>query len=132
MKAYKLELKVNEVSQKKETEKIYRAEINLADSTTFSEIVKFLDDVKRVYKKGMTAIKTGSQMELEITESVYENWLEPGKELIQKSFNRWVSIPTHEQDDQGIYLRPDTRYTEEHRDMYLSKDVLKDLAFTLR
>lgn len=132
MKAYELRLKVDEISRREMTERTYKAEIRLADNTTFSEIVEFLEDVKKVYKKGMAAIKAGFRMELEVTEAVYENWLEPEKDLILKSFNRWVSVETYEQDNEGIYLRPDTRYTEEHRDMYLTKDTLKDLAFTLR
>lgn len=132
MKSFELRLKVDEIRRRETTERTYKAEINLTDSTDFSEIIEFMGDIKKVWKKGMAAIKAGFYMELEVTEAVYENWLEPEKNLVQKSYNRWVSVPTHEQDNEGIYLRPDTRYTDECRDMYLTKDTLKDLAFTLR
>lgn len=132
MKSFELKLKVDEIRRRETTERTYKAEINLTDSTDFSKIIEFMEDIKKVWKKGMAAIKAGFYMELEVTEAVYENWLEPEKNLVQKSYNRWVSAPTHEQDSEGIYLRPDTRYTDECRGMYLTKDTLKDLAFTLR
>lgn len=132
MKSFELKLKVDEIRRHEAIERRYEAEIKLTDETSFSEIVEFMEEVKKIWKKGMNAIKAGLYMELEITESTYDNWLSPDKNLIQKSFNRWVSAPTQEQDDEGIYLRPDTRYTDECRDMYLTKDTLKSLAFTLR
>ncbi len=132
MKSFDLRLKVDEIRHNEITERNYKAEINLTDSTDFSEIIEFMEDVKKVWKKGMAAIKAGFYIELEVTEAVYENWLCPEKNLVQKSYNRWVSVPTHEQDSEGIYLRPDPRYTDECRDMYLTKDTLKDLAYTLR
>lgn len=131
MKSFEMKLKVDEIRRRETTERTYKAEINLTDDISFSAIVEFLEDIKKIWKKGMAAIKAGFYMELEVTEAVYENWLEPEKNLIQKSYNRWVSVPTHEQDGEGIYLRADARYTDECRDMYLTKDTLKDLAFTL-
>lgn len=128
MKNFELRLKVDEIRRRETTERTYKAEIN----TDFSEIVEFLEDIKKIWKKGTAAIKAGFYMELEVIEAVYQNWGEPEKDLMQQSYNRWVSVPTHEQDGEGIYLRPDTRYTDECRDMYLTKDTLKDLAFTLR
>lgn len=132
MKSFEMRLKVDEIRRRETTERTYQAEIKLTDNTDFSEIVEFLEDIKKIWKKGTAAIKAGFYMELEVIEAVYQNWGEPEKDLIQKSFNRWVSVPTHEQDGEGIYLRPDTRYTDECRDMYLTKDTLKDLDFTLR
>lgn len=132
MKNFELRLKVDEIRRRETIERTYKAEINLTDNTDFSEIVEFLEDIKKIWKKGMAAIKAGLYMELEVTEAVYQNWEDPEKDLIQKSYNRWVSVKTDEQDGDGIYLRPDTRYTDECRDMYLTKNTLKDLAFTLR
>lgn len=79
----------------------------------------------------MAAIKADFHMELEVIEAEYKNQEDPEKNLIQESFDHWVSVPTHDQDSEGIYLKPDTRYTNECRDMYLTKDTLKDLAFIL-
>lgn len=78
----------------------------------------------------MTAVKKGYFMEMEVIESAYENWL-TDKPLVQKSFDRWVSVPTEYQDEESIYMKADEKYTESCRDMYLTKDLLKDLAFTL-
>lgn len=126
-----MRLKVDEIKRRETTERTYKAEIRLSDDTNFSEIVEFIDDIKKIWKKGMTAIKAGFHMEMEVTEAVYENWIEPEKELIQKEFDRWISVPLEKQDSDGIYLEADKRYTSECRDMYLTKDILKDLAFTL-
>lgn len=48
MKSFELNLKVNEIYHSETTEKTYKAEINLTDDTDFSEIVKFLEDIKKV------------------------------------------------------------------------------------
>lgn len=131
MKNFELNLKVNEIRYGETIERTYKAEINLTDDTTFSEIIDFLEGIKKVWGNGMVAIKAGFCMELEVIEAVYKNYGAPEKDLIQESFNRWVSVPTPNQDNNGIYLKPDTRYTDKCRYMYLSKDTLKDLAFTL-
>ena len=52
-------------------------------------------------------------------------------ELETLEYNAWEAVPTWEQDAEGayIYLRPDTRYTPEHRDMMLRKGkAIEDLA----
>lgn len=134
MKNFELNLKIEEIRKIGETvQRVYNAELILTDDTNFSDIVKFIEDIKKIWKKGMAAIKSGYWMELEVIESTYDNWLDTEKELVTKTFNRWVSIPVDEQDGEGIYLRADTRYSDdEYRDMYLTKDILKDLTFTLR
>ena len=130
MKSFEVKLLVKDRKKGEIVEGTYTAEIRMEDSTQFSEILDFMDSVKNIWKKGRSAIKRGSWMELEVVVSAYDNWLSD-KPLVQKSFDRWVSVPVEEQDEEGIYLRADTRYTDEHRDMYLSKDIFKDLAFTL-
>ncbi len=51
MKSFDLRLKVNEVRRNEITERNYKAEINLTDSTDFSEIIEFMEDIKRFGKK---------------------------------------------------------------------------------
>ena len=130
MKSFEVKLLVKDRKKGEIVEGTYTAEVRMEDSTQFSEILDFMDNVKTIWKKGRKAIERGSWMELEVVVSAYDNWLSD-KPLVQKSFDRWVSVPVEEQDEEGIYLRADTRYTDEHRDMYLSKDIFKDLAFTL-
>lgn len=131
MKSFKMNLKVSEYKHPEWKTVETNAEINISDRTSFAELVEFGDNIKKTWRKAMRAIKAGSSVELEITESTYDNWCDPDKPLVQTSFNRWFCTEEG-QNDEGIYLRPDERYTESFRDMYLTKDVLNDLAFTLR
>ena len=119
--------KRNETIQVKTESKIY-----LTDDTAFLDDASFLDEVKALWKKARKAVKDGSFESIEICESSYDNWSDPDKYLVQKSFDRWIGYMRDQSaDDEGIYLRPDERYTALGRDMYLSKDVIKDMAYTL-
>lgn len=130
MKSFEMNLKIVETKKGERVERIYKTELKITDETCFSEIVDFMGDIKNIWKKSMNAVKRKNWMELEVIVSSYDNWL-TGKPLVQKSFDRWVSVSSEEQDEEGIYLRADTRYTPPESDMYLTKDTLKDLAFTL-
>ena len=130
MKFFEMNLQVVESKKGELIEKTYKTELRISDETSFSDIVDFMEDIKNIWKRAKSAVKRGHWMELEVIVSAYDNWL-TDEELIRKSFDRWVSVPTEEQDEDGIYLRADTRYTAPERDMYLTKDTLKDLAFTL-
>ena len=130
MKSFEMNLQVVENKKGERVERTYKTELKIVDDITFSEIVDFIADVKSTWKRAMDAVKKGNWMELEVVVSAYDNWL-TDKDLVQKSFDRWVSAPTEEQDEDGIYLRADTRYTAPERDMYITKDTLKDMAFTL-
>ncbi len=131
MKFFEMNLQVVESKKGERIEKTYKTELRVSDETSFSDIIYFLKDIKTIWKRAMSAVKRGNWLELEVIVSSYDNWL-TDEPLKQKSFDRWVSVPLEEQDSDGIYLRADERYTNPARDMYLSKDTLKDLAFTLR
>ena len=99
------------------------ASLTADENCKFSEIIRFLDDVENIWKRAMKAKRSGRWYEIEITE------------MTEQSFDRWVS--RYETDDpdlvsEGIYLEADTRYTAPERDMWLSKDVARDMSFTLR
>lgn len=94
-------------------------ELMLGDNTNFSDIVFFIDEIKKIHKKCIRCVKNGYDFQLTI-----EEW---SPEL----FNRWVSEPVSKQDLDGVYLSADTRYTPMERDMYLTSDILHDLEFTL-
>lgn len=109
----------------------YKAEIRFDDAATLAELFEELEKVKEIYRVAQKAIKDGRQFELEITDHV----MDKKDDWRSISFDRWVSAPLNDQDDTGgVYLRPDTKYTRESRDMYLasSKTLFKDLGFTLR
>lgn len=103
------------------------ATLDICDKTTFANIVKFINHVKVIWKEAMKVSEEGAFINLEITDSVYEY----SPAFVQKSFDRWV-FEGYNSDKEGIYLRPDEQYTPCNRDMYLTEDLLKDLAFTLR
>lgn len=110
----------------------YKACIALDAQSSIGQIIDEMDKVKEIFKIAQKAIKDQRYFELEITESVYD--FDENDNFIRGNFDCWVSVPWYEQDDAGgIYLKPDTRYTNENRDMYLSsvKDLFKDLKFTL-
>lgn len=130
MKSFEINLIIRENRKNGTVESKFKAELKITDELNFSEIVDFIDSVKGIWKKAMTAVKKGYFMEMEVIESTYDNWL-TDKPLVQKSFDRWVSVPAEYQDEEGIYMKADEKYTESCRDMYLTKDLLKDLAFTL-
>lgn len=112
--------------------KVYRTELKITDELKLLDIVKFLDLVKVIWKKSMNAVKAENRFELEIIEAVYESYLmDKSLTLTQKSFNRWVSVPVCDQDEDGIYLQADGECTSCYRDMYLTKDLLSDLSFFL-
>lgn len=131
MKCFRINLQVVESKKGERVEKTYETELKVQDEMNFSDIVDFIEDVKNIWKRAMNAVKRGNWMELDVIVSFYDNWM-TGKKLVQKSFDRWVSAPVECQDETGIYLRPDVNFTEPERDMYLTKDILNDLAFTLR
>lgn len=130
MKTFKITL-TTKVNKKGETvEQTFTADLRLDNNVAFSEMVEFFESVKNLWKKAMTASKKGSYIDMEVVTATYENWHNPNKPLITKEFNRWT-FTGYNDDQDGIYLQADTRYTPAHRDMYLTKDVMKDLAFTL-
>lgn len=130
MKSLDVKLTVIETKKNGTVVSSLNAELLITDDLKISAILSFFDDVRNIWKKAMMAVKKCNFMEMEVLESSYDNWM-TDKELVQKSFNRWVSVPIEKQDAEGIYLIPDERYTTPNRDMYLSKDLLNDLSFTL-
>ena len=130
MKSYEMNLEVSAFKNGVATTEKQSAEINLSDDTRFESILDFMDSVKAVWKRARKAIKSGDRITMEVIVSTYEGWSNPDEKLRQTSFDRWYCTEEG-QDDEGIYLRPDIRYTDAYRDMYLGKDVLRGLAFTL-
>lgn len=134
MKSFVMELvEREEIYKGTYTEKknnICRTELMLTDNTLFSEIYHFIEEIKVIYEKARAIIDNRGSMELSISVAVYKNWetQDMDKKMKQVSYDRWVSVPTEEQGKESIYLKPDTRYTPENRDMFLFEDILEDIA----
>ena len=114
----------------------YTAELRLYDDTRFSEILQFQKDVKKLWNRAIKAINNETFLEFEITQSTYDNWL-TDKPPKQTSFDRWYGTSSNQylderwKDEWGIYLKADEEYTAPERDIFLSRNVLEDLAEAL-
>lgn len=108
MKDYELTLKT--MGSKKDIE--LKAKLETRDFT-IRQLAKFLEDLKVINKQIKTAFKNGDKVEFEIISSDYE--YKPS--LQQLNFDRWI-FEGYLEDETGIYLNPDTRYTDECRDIW--------------
>ena len=129
MKQIDIVLKAEETSRNKKVNMEYKAGTSFGNDTSFSQVLDFLDEAKKIWKHAMRLSKKGIYIKLEVTEFTYKKDGEGS--LISTNFDRW-HFEGYNEDTEGIYLSADTRYTKAERDMYLSKNVLRDLAFTLK
>lgn len=106
----------------------YEASLDFDNETSFADFFDNLDKVKEMLKIARKAITDRRYFEF-----VIDEWVGDSPDFTTKSFNRWVSVPTYEQGEEGIYFQPDIKYTSPNRDMYIqsAKTMIKDLAFTL-
>lgn len=109
MKQIDIVLKAEETYRNKKVNMEYKAETSFGNDTSFSQVLDFLDEAKKIWKHAMRLSKKGIYIKLEVTEFTYKKDSEGS--LISTNF---------------------ARYTKAERDMYLSKNVLRDLAFTLK
>ena len=111
----------------------YVASIELSARTSMSEIADFIDGMRKIWTKAVNARRESDEpsFSMEITEHI----LDKADDWKTIEFNRWYTYDIcdicTEKGEEGIYLRPDTKYTEERRDMSIGKDILRDLAFTM-
>jgi len=127
MRVFRINLIIKKNDGRKDIEESIKPYLKIDNSTTFANIVAFIDDLKMIWEEVMEATRNSSYIELEINDSVYENSSSP---LKQKSFNRWY-FEGYNEDKDGIYLSHDEKYNASNADIYLTQDVLHDLAFTL-
>ena len=115
----------------------YHADMELSADSSIREIADFIGGMKKIWSKAINMKREAEKtfnppaFFMEITEHVMdrsENWT-------TNSFNRWYTYDIDDictgKGEESIYLRPDTKYTSETRDMSIGKDVLRDLAFTM-
>ena len=127
---------INDYSKKTVTNVRKTASLRLDDNTEFSSIIEFLDDVKKIWKMCVKPYGTASEFRsLEVCEAVYDR--EEDDRLHTVSFDRWHTRYGEgdfvtDKDEPGVYLVPDEKYTESGRDMFISKNIFQDIAYTLR
>ena len=136
-KTISVELVITRRSKGEEHKSKYETRIKFGHETLIGDIADFVDDMKKIWTKAIDAAKhweNVSDIDMEISEAVYEH--ETGGEWKSLNFDRWYlrnmeDICT-EKGEESIYLVPDTRYTSENRDMAIGRDILRDMAFTMR
>lgn len=115
----------------------YHTSVELSAGTSMCELADFIEGMRKIWNKAVSVKRESDKtldtpdFSMEITEHVLDkadNWN-------TVSFNRWYTHDIFdictEKGEEGIYLRPDTRYTPENRDMSIGKNILRDLAFTM-
>lgn len=126
---------IHDYGKRTETKVKKVADLTIDDGTEFSSIVRFLDDVKKIWKMCVKPYGNASEFrELEVIEAIYDR--EDDDRLHTASFDRWHTRDANDfitdKDEQGVYLVPDEKYTESGRDMFISKNIFEDIAYTLR
>ena len=117
-------------ARNEETAKKASASLTLGIDAKLEHIAEFMQDMKHLHTMAMKAVKAGNSFQFCITEARYR-WT--GNKLGTISFDAWEAVPVYEQDEEGIYFKPVTRYTEEHRDMYIRKGhIFEDMAEYIR
>lgn len=135
MKSIEIRLTVKRRKDMEYRESRFNTELRLWDKTTMGDLAAFTKNCKTIWNKVMAAAKderNRPDIDMEIITATYDGWGEPSVELKQTSFNRWYSrgiddVST-EPGEEGIYLVPDTRYTHEHWDLLLPRDIMAGLA----
>lgn len=118
----------------------YEAELRLTDETTVGDIRAFTKNCKTIWNKAIEAkreweknyVPLTPDIDMEVISSTYDGWCVPNVPLTQKSFNRWhtrnIDDISTEKGEESVYLTPDTRYTPEHWDLLIQRDVLDGLS----
>lgn len=131
LKCYHVTLVVTDIKRGERHESTYNADLSIDGETTLRDMVQFEDDVKKIWRKAVNAAKAFASVEVEITRALYERG-DGVCNLTSLDFDRWYTRGTSdisiEKGEEGIYLVPDTRYTEETKDLFLGQDIMHDLT----
>ena len=93
--------------------------------TRFSEVLRFQSDCKKVFKEILFCKK--ELLSYRVKLSRYQS----DEDGVSINSDHWYSDQTVDSSDDldGVYFRPDTKYTAENRDLYLTKaKLLEDLC----
>lgn len=103
-------------------------EIQIDRDTTFGDVAEWLDALKKAVAEAVRVRKSSNTYSFELVRSTYTGWHHSeDAPLVQRSYDRWTAYG-EEQDEEGVHLNPDTRYTMEYWDLYLTpKTLMEDI-----
>lgn len=101
--------------------------LKLEDDTDMSDIINFVEGLRMIYDEAIKATKRGDYIDFTVMREVYDlsQW-EITHRVKITSFDVW-NFKGYNESVEGIYLSPDTRYTDANHDLWLTKDILHDL-----
>lgn len=106
-----------------------KAEVEFGVNTVFASIERFMDDFNKVLSAYKHCAESNTYCKVYLSVAAYDqagNY----QTTRQNSFRGWFFEGTPNADDEGLYLSPDIKYTEESHDIYIAfdKSLLNQLA----
>lgn len=97
--------------------------------TKFADIERFLEDFKKVLNGYKHCMKTATYCAVYLSIATYDQ-AQHYTTMQQNSFDGWKFEDVPSVDDEGLYLSPDVRYTNEQHDMFITfaEPILSQLA----
>ena len=96
-----------------------KAELELSTETTFAGIANFQKDFLSVLNSYKHCMKAATYCKVYLSIASYEQAQSPTT-LHQTGFDGWKFEGVPSIDDEGLYLSPDVRYTDEQHDIYIA------------
>ena len=119
-KQMEIKVKATFTQRNKSVTKELTAKID-TESFTFKAISDFQKDLSKIntYIKKLTIDNVFFEMTVCIAEYDYTNW-EQTKKIETRSFNFWEfkGYNPFDENERGVYLKADTRYTPENEDIW--------------
>lgn len=128
MVTYDVELRVQGWYKGEQRETTISADLRVRDDSAYKDTVEFMNKVKKIWTRAMKEHKRDNYVELTVCMAKYNNYSDDGAGLTQTGFRMWKS---YEVDETGIYMCDDSRYSRGDRDVYLTKNVVNELASVL-
>ena len=106
-----------------------KAELEYSLETKFAAIERFLEDFQSVLCSYKHCMKASTYCKVYLSIATYDHAQSPTT-LHQTSFDGWKFEDVPSVDDEGLYLSPDVRYTDEQHDIYIAfaEPILNQLA----
>ena len=128
-KSISIEMSYTKTMRNCQVEVTRKAELELSTETTFTAISHFLEDFKKVLQGYKHCMKAATYCNVYLSVGQYDK-TESIDTMTQTSFDGWKFEGVPSCDDEGLYLSPDERYTNECHDIYLDfgEPLLEQLA----
>lgn len=106
-----------------------KAELEYSLETTFAGIAHFLEDFQSVLNSYKHCMKAATYCKIYLSIATYDQARSP-LTLHQTGFDGWKFEGVPCANDEGLYLTPDVRYTNEQHDIYIAfaEPILDQLA----